>query len=134
MKDLKNHYRNIVIGFGKGGKTLAAYLAIHGQEVAVIEQSEMMYGGTCINVACIPSKSLDTCVDKNNPYYKAIDIKHNLTAYLRQKNYDILYTIRSISITSSQARFLPESEIGITHATNNTAARVTRHRIFANTE
>lgn len=26
--------------------------------MAVVEQSEEMYGGTCINVACIPSKSL----------------------------------------------------------------------------
>ena len=38
MKDLKNHYQNIVTGFGKGGNTVAACLANHGQDVAVIER------------------------------------------------------------------------------------------------
>ena len=48
----------VIIGFGKGGKTLAGKLASHGKTVAMIEKSERMYGGTCINVGCIPSKSL----------------------------------------------------------------------------
>ena len=47
-----------MIGFGKGAKTLAAELAARGEKVAVIEQSDKMYGGTCINVGCIPTKSL----------------------------------------------------------------------------
>lgn len=50
----------IIIGFGKGGKTLAGALAQHGAKVAVVEKSKRMYGGTCINVGCIPSKSLIT--------------------------------------------------------------------------
>ena len=36
----------IIIGFGKGGKTLAAEFAKRGQKVAVIERSDKMYGGT----------------------------------------------------------------------------------------
>lgn len=52
------HFTNIVIGFGKGGKTLAKYLATHGQDVLVIERSAQMYGGTCINVGYLPSKNL----------------------------------------------------------------------------
>ena len=51
-------YEAVVIGFGKGGKTLASYLGNKGIDVAVIEQSKAMYGGTCINIACIPSKAL----------------------------------------------------------------------------
>ncbi len=51
-------YDAIIIGFGKGGKTLAGFLAGKGQNVAVIEKSDKMYGGTCINVGCIPSKKL----------------------------------------------------------------------------
>ena len=50
------HYENLIIGFGKDGKTLAAYLAKHGKPVALIERSEKMYGGGCINIACIPTK------------------------------------------------------------------------------
>ncbi|VEI44352.1 pyridine nucleotide-disulfide oxidoreductase [Actinobacillus equuli] len=48
---------NLVIGFGKAGKTLATDLAKAGQSVILVEQSEAMYGGTCINIGCIPSKN-----------------------------------------------------------------------------
>ena len=51
-------YDMIVIGFGKAGKTLAGKYAAEGKTVAVIEKDDNMYGGTCINVGCIPSKTL----------------------------------------------------------------------------
>ncbi|WP_232423583.1 MULTISPECIES: hypothetical protein [Bacillus] len=41
-------YDAIIIGFGKGGKTLAAEFASRGWNVAVVERSKKMYGGTCI--------------------------------------------------------------------------------------
>ncbi|WP_392536337.1 mercuric reductase [Legionella sp. 227] len=46
----------IVLGGGKGGKTLAVDLAKTGQRVAMVEDNQI--GGTCINVACIPTKTL----------------------------------------------------------------------------
>ncbi|MGO4490666.1 NAD(P)/FAD-dependent oxidoreductase [Arthrobacter sp. 2YAF22_2] len=46
----------LVVGGGKAGKTLAMDLAKAGQKVAMIERA--MIGGTCINVACIPTKTL----------------------------------------------------------------------------
>ena len=55
---MQQRYNTIIIGFGKGGKTLAAYLADQGQSVAIVERSDKMYGGTCINIACIPTKTL----------------------------------------------------------------------------
>ena len=48
----------VIIGFGKGGKTLAADLADRNWKVAVIERDQGMYGGTCINIGCIPTKYL----------------------------------------------------------------------------
>ena len=41
-------YDALIIGFGKGGKTLAAALGKKGIKTAVIEKSPLMYGGTCI--------------------------------------------------------------------------------------
>ena len=41
----------LAVGGGKAGKSLAMDLARAGQKVAMI-------GGTCINVACIPTKTL----------------------------------------------------------------------------
>lgn len=46
----------LVVGDGKAGKTLAMESARRGSRVAMIERS--MIGGTCINVACIPTKTL----------------------------------------------------------------------------
>ena len=54
----KINIKNLIIGFGKAGKTLAADLAKHGEEVILVEKSSSMYGGTCINIGCIPSKKL----------------------------------------------------------------------------
>ena len=55
---MMKQYDDIIIGFGKGGKTLAAELARRGHKVAMIERSDKMYGGTCINIGCIPTKTL----------------------------------------------------------------------------
>ena len=92
-------YDNIVIGFGKGGKTLAGALASKGQSVALIEQSDRMFGGTCINVACIPTKSLEHSARLSAAqggdfatravrYREAVAEKRRLAGILRQKNYD----------------------------------------------
>ncbi len=39
-------YDAVVIGFGKGGKTLAGAMGAAGRKVAVVEQSNRMYGVT----------------------------------------------------------------------------------------
>jgi len=49
-------YRNLVIGSGEGGKILAWNLAKMGQKTVVVERS--MVGGSCPNVACLPSKNV----------------------------------------------------------------------------
>jgi pyruvate/2-oxoglutarate dehydrogenase complex dihydrolipoamide dehydrogenase (E3) component len=46
----------VVVGGGKAGKTLAMDSARAGQKVAMIECSKI--GDTCINVACIPTKTI----------------------------------------------------------------------------
>lgn len=51
-------YDLLIIGFGKGGKILAKFASGQGKNVAVVEKSQKMYGGTCINIGCIPSKTL----------------------------------------------------------------------------
>lgn len=60
MGEMENRkkFDAVVIGFGKGGKTLAGTMGAAGRKVAVVEQSDRMYGGTCINVGCIPTKLL----------------------------------------------------------------------------
>src|SRR6185312_6608291 len=46
----------IIIGAGQAGPALAVKLANTGKKVAIIERN--LFGGTCINTGCIPSKTL----------------------------------------------------------------------------
>jgi pyruvate/2-oxoglutarate dehydrogenase complex dihydrolipoamide dehydrogenase (E3) component len=49
-------YDAIIIGTGQAGPSLAGRLAAAGMNVAVIERK--LFGGTCINTGCIPTKTL----------------------------------------------------------------------------
>ncbi len=49
-------YDAIVIGAGQAGPALAARLGTEGLKTAIIERRLM--GGTCVNVGCIPTKTL----------------------------------------------------------------------------
>ncbi|MEO8680603.1 MAG: FAD-containing oxidoreductase [Vicinamibacterales bacterium] len=53
---MSTHYDAIVIGTGQAGPSLAARLAKAGRKTAVIERGR--FGGTCVNVGCIPTKTL----------------------------------------------------------------------------
>src|SRR6266436_3540085 len=48
-------FKTVILGSGQGGKLLAWYLAQTGQRTAVVERQWV--GGSCPNVACMPSKN-----------------------------------------------------------------------------
>ncbi len=53
---MPERYDAIVIGAGQAGPALAARLGAEGLKTAIIERQLM--GGTCVNVGCIPTKTL----------------------------------------------------------------------------
>ena len=50
------HFQNLIIGSGVAGKLLSWTLAGQGQKTVVVERA--MVGGSCPNVACLPSKNV----------------------------------------------------------------------------
>jgi pyruvate/2-oxoglutarate dehydrogenase complex dihydrolipoamide dehydrogenase (E3) component len=46
----------IIIGTGQAGPSLAARMTKEGMKTAIIERQ--LFGGTCVNVGCIPTKTL----------------------------------------------------------------------------
>jgi len=53
---MKNGYDAIVIGSGQSGPFLAVRMATAGKRVAIVERN--LFGGTCVNTGCIPTKTL----------------------------------------------------------------------------
>ena len=51
-----SHFDSVVIGAGQSGPSLAAKLAASGRSTAMIERK--LFGGTCVNTGCIPTKTL----------------------------------------------------------------------------
>ena len=49
-------FQNVVLGGGEAGKYIAWELARGGQRVAVVEKG--LIGGSCPNIACLPSKNM----------------------------------------------------------------------------
>lgn len=119
-------YDAIIIGFGKGGKTLAAELSNRGWKVALVERSNKMYGGACINVACIPTKALvqeagvsvlmyQGDYKKQSNYYKqAIARKEKLTSFLRDKNFSDLSNHPNVTIYTGTASFTSPNTVKVT--------------------
>lgn len=124
--------KNIIVGFGKGGKTLAKFLAQKGEEVLVIERSKQMYGGTCINIACLPSKRLVIEAANGVDFVDAVKGKDEMTAFLRNKNYHMLADEPTIKVLDGQAAFTGNHQIAVTQA-DGTTEEFIGERIFINT-
>ncbi|GLY41884.1 pyridine nucleotide-disulfide oxidoreductase [Amycolatopsis sp. NBRC 101858] len=114
------HFALLVIGFGKGGKTLAAAMGRLGKRVAMVEQSAEMYGGTCINIGCVPTKALVHRAEHpgaGSPaewHRQAVDETRALTTALRGKNFAMLDTIDSVVVITGRAEFLDDRTVRVT--------------------
>lgn len=124
--------KNLIIGFGKGGKTLANKFLKMGEEVVVIEKSEKMYGGTCINIGCIPSKSLIISSNKKSDFKRSIEIKNTLVTKLRVANYNKLTSINPNVVINGTAKFISDKVIEVTKP-DGSKQKIEAQRIFINT-
>lgn len=136
-------YDAIIIGFGKGGKTLATELAKHDWKVAMIERSEKMYGGTCINIGCIPTKTLvhqaklaqerkiDRFENQKEFYRQSIARKEEVTTLLRDKNYHNLADNPNITVYTGEGSFSGKDEVQVKQASHTITLQAPH--IFINT-
>ena len=100
---MDNNFDVIVIGAGPGGYVAAIRSAQLGLKTACVESRKTL-GGTCLNVGCIPSKSL---LNASEMYHKAqkefknlgivfTDIKLNLSSMMANKNKSILTLTKGV--------------------------------------
>lgn len=114
----------LVIGWGKGGKTLAGKAAAAGRRVVMVERDADMAGGACINVACIPTKTLVHSAserrsdDDPQAYLEAsLDRRDALVDKLNSVNRAMLEDTENVTVVFGEAGFtgpagtIPESAL-----------------------
>ncbi|MFD4421465.1 FAD-dependent oxidoreductase, partial [Agromyces sp. NPDC058484] len=128
----------LVIGWGKGGKTLAGALGRQGRSVAVVEQSNQMYGGGCINIACVPTKDLvhsaeqrRTGDDPQEWFTDAVAGRDALIEKLRARNHAMLAEVDAVTLIDGRARFTGPHEVEV--AAGDDRLRVHAESIVINT-
>ena len=111
----------MVIGWGKGGKTLAATLAASGTRVAMIEQFATMHGGTCINIGCVPTKTLvhdaEQRRDDDDPqqfWDRAVARRDTVVGRMREVNHAMLADLDTVTLIDGRARFIGERTVVVT--------------------
>jgi pyruvate/2-oxoglutarate dehydrogenase complex dihydrolipoamide dehydrogenase (E3) component len=110
----------LVVGFGKGGKTAAHALTDAGRRVVMIEQSAEMYGGTCPNVGCVPTKMLvhysnerRLADDAQEFFANSIAGVRALTATFRAGNFDALDGKDTATVITGAASFVDPHTIAV---------------------
>ena len=138
-----NAFDVIIIGFGKGGKTLAAEFAKRGRKVAIVERSDKMYGGTRINIGCIPTKTLvhqakiasgmkDATFEERSEFYRnAISVKEAVTSALRNKNYHNLADNPNVTVYTGVGSFVSSDVVSVRTSTEE--IMLTSKQIIINT-
>lgn len=136
-----HHYDILIIGFGKAGKTLAAWAGEAGYKTALIEADPHMAGGTCINAACIPTKYMAERAaeakmhgkDRARDFYpSALQGKRRLVEALRGKNLAKLASNPRVDVIFGEASFASTKVVNI-RKEDGTLDAVTADKIFVNT-
>tara|TARA_B100000579_G_scaffold417699_1_gene414494 strand:- start:223 stop:1626 length:1404 start_codon:yes stop_codon:yes gene_type:complete len=100
---MENNFDVIIIGSGPGGYVCAIRCAQLGLKTACVESKKTL-GGTCLNIGCIPSKSLlnlsETYFKAKNQFNKlgieADNIKINLSKMMNNKNKSVLTLTKGV--------------------------------------
>jgi pyruvate/2-oxoglutarate dehydrogenase complex dihydrolipoamide dehydrogenase (E3) component len=143
------YYDDIIIGGGKAGKTLAPTLVANGRKTALVERSLNMIGGGCINIACIPTKTMVASAEvahtvRHSAIYgintapPAVDLaaviqrKRSVVKAARETNFNNLHTSLGDNLIIASASFIASKMIEVTTA-DGSARLLTAERFFVNT-
>jgi pyruvate/2-oxoglutarate dehydrogenase complex dihydrolipoamide dehydrogenase (E3) component len=143
------YYDDIIIGGGKAGKTLAPALVADGRKTALVERSLTMIGGGCINIACVPTKTMVASAEVANivqhsatygintapptvDLQAVIQRKRSVVEAMRSINFNNLHTSLGDDLIIGNARFVASKTIEVTTTEGKTRC-LTAERLFINT-
>lgn len=90
----------IIIGTGQAGPSLAARLAAEGKQVAILEKA--LFGGTCVNNGCIPTKALVASARTAHVARRAQDFGVNIGGDIQVDMQKVHARMKEISGASNQ--------------------------------
>jgi dihydrolipoamide dehydrogenase len=140
-------YDVVVIGSGPGGYVCAIKAAQLGLKVAVVEKNAT-FGGTCLNIGCIPSKALlhaSEMLAEAQHSFDALGVevgtpKMNLTKMMAHKDATVAANVNGVSflfkknkIDSFQGtgKVLGAGKVGVTGADGKTQEIETKNIVIA---
>ncbi len=143
------YYDDIIIGSGKAGKTLVPALVADGRKTALVERSLNMIGGGCINIACIPTKTMVASanvanivqnsaaygVKANTPIINLADViqrKRSVVESMRDMNLHNLQTALGHELIVGTGRFVAPKIVEVSVA-DGTTRFLAAERFFINT-
>ncbi|KAI8998384.1 hypothetical protein BC832DRAFT_565622 [Gaertneriomyces semiglobifer] len=106
MSPIKHVYDYLVLGAGSGGIASARRAAAHGAKVAIVENGR--YGGTCVNVGCVPKKimwnaaSLAEALVDAKGYGFDVDVRGFSWSTIKQKRDAYIQRLNKIYETNLQ--------------------------------
>jgi pyruvate/2-oxoglutarate dehydrogenase complex dihydrolipoamide dehydrogenase (E3) component len=138
---MANSFDAIIIGTGQAGPSLAVRLAGAGMKVAIVERK--LFGGTCVNTGCIPTKAMVASAYAAHMARRAADFgvdggpvrvdmkrvkarKDDISAKSRIGVESMLRSTPNVTVYTGSARFESAREVSVG------AARLTADRIFIN--
>lgn len=124
----KYDYDLLVIGSGGSAFSAAIQAVSYGAKVAMVERGTI--GGTCVNIGCVPSKTMLRAAEinhmsTNNPFQglktsagavdmaQLINRKNELVGELRQHKYVDLIDEYGFELIQGEARFVDESTVEV---------------------
>ncbi len=137
----------LVIGGGSGGIATAKRAAInHGKKVALVERAR--WGGTCVNVGCVPKKLMwvaatmaetmkhdvqEYCFEKPKVEFDMATFKHKRDVYIERLNGIYSNGLESAGVTKiiGDATFLDAHTLQVTAADGSTSQVSAEHILIA---
>lgn len=121
-------YDLLIIGSGGSAFSAAIQAVGYGAKVAMVERGTI--GGTCVNIGCVPSKTMLRAAEINhlatsNPFQglnttagpvelaKLIDRKNELVGELRQHKYVDLIDVYGFELIQGEARFVDVATVEV---------------------
>ncbi|BBG25889.1 mercury(II) reductase [Sulfuracidifex tepidarius] len=107
----------VILGYGAAG--FAAMIKANELGVKPVLIGSGPLGGTCVNVGCVPSKTLlhegeiaKQC-GKNADFSKSMEIKNNIVEEMRKKKYEDVLSSYDVELVEGKAHFISPKAVKV---------------------